>query len=477
MEWYNKSAEDALRELNADAAQGLSEAGAKHRLERYGENAWPQKNGNAVLDIVLAQLTDLLAILAIVSMLLALFAGQYFAALLFFLTAAIRVVPGILQDREAGRAVESLEGVTPANARVLRDGQVETLETRSIVPGDIVLLEAGDIVPADLRLFRALSLQIDESVITGSKTTVYKDADAVLPGASPVGDRVNMAYAGSTVVYGRAHGVVVATGARTELGKVANLLHKTPASQSVGRLRGIGQGIGLLCLAGWLILMILSAVRHSGSMLLSRMTAYAAVTLPAGLALVTSLSLMFGMERIRKRSAQLKRLTAAESLGAVSVICSDKSGTLTKNEMTVTLLWSGNRLTTVSGSGYKPQGSFRTPKGEAVQPLRRRDILMTLTAAALCNNAALEETAVDTWSAVGNPTEAALVTLVTKAGLDKSTLDAAFPRVAEIPFDPGRRMMTTIHRGNHFPIAYSKGAADVVVRPATRSSWAATASA
>ena len=463
MEWYNKSAEDALRELNADAAQGLSEAGAKHRLERYGENAWPQKNGNAVLDIVLAQLTDLLAILAIVSMLLALFAGQYFAALLFFLTAAIRVVPGILQDREAGRAVQSLEGITPPTAKVLRDGKVDTLETKRIVPGDIILLEAGDVVPADLRLFRAQSLQIDESIITGSTTAVYKEAEAVLPEPSPVGDRVNMAYAGSAVIYGRGQGVVVATGARTELGQAADLLHNTPASRSVGRLRGLGQGIGLLCLAGWIILIIVSLARGGGSTLLSRMTAYASVTLPAGLALVTTLSLMFGMDRLRRHGAQLKRLTAAESLGAVSVICSDKSGTLTKNEMTVTLLWTGNRLTTVSGTGYKPRGSFRTPKGETVQPLRRRDLLMTLTAAALCNNAALEETAPDTWSAVGNPTEAALVALVGKAGLDKGTLDTAFPRVAEIPFDPARRMMTTIHRGNHYPIAYTKGAADVVV--------------
>ena len=232
MEWYNKSAEDALRENNTDAAQGLSQSNAKHRLERYGENTWPHKSSNALLDIVLAQMTDLLAILAIVALILALAARQYAAAALFFVAAAIRVLPGILQDREASRAVEALEGFTPSSARVLREGHVETLEPREIVPGDIVLLEAGDLVPADLRLFRAVSLQIDESVITGSSVAVYKEAEAILPGPAPVGDRVNMAYAGSAVIYGRGQGVVVATGAQTELGQVADILHTAPAPQT-----------------------------------------------------------------------------------------------------------------------------------------------------------------------------------------------------------------------------------------------------
>ncbi len=467
MEWYNKSADDALREQNTDAARGLAPSGARSRLERFGENVWTQKQNAGVAGIVLAQLSDLPGLLSLVSMVLALATRQYAAAVLFLIAAAARIVPGVLQDLQASRAAELLENITPAAAKVLRDGRAETLPSREIVPGDIVLLEAGDIVPADLRLLEAFSLQIDESVITGSRAAVYKDAGAVLPGPAPVSDRVNMAYAGSAVLYGRGRGVVVATGAKTELGMVACELHTADAAESGGALRGVGQGIGLACVAGWIVLLILGIARREMGDVMRQMTAFASAVLPAGMAVVATLSLMEGTKRLSKRGAQLKRLNAAVMLGAANVICADKTGTLTKNEMTATMLWTGGRLTAVDGEGYAPAGGFYTPGGEKLDPLSRRDLVMSLTAAALCSNAALEETSINTWAAVGNPTEAALVALAAKAGIDKAVLDRTFPRIAEIPFQPERGMMTTIHHGRHFPVAYSKGAPDVILARCT----------
>ncbi|MGI6336429.1 MAG: HAD-IC family P-type ATPase [Eubacteriales bacterium] len=469
MEWYNKSAEDAIREQNADEKNGLTQSGARHRLERYGQNVWPIQSKSGMAGVIFAQCSDFLVIVALLALLCALVTKQYAAAVLFLIAAAARVVPGVIQDGQAQRAVEALENVTPTGARVLRDGRAETLPTAEIVPGDIVLLEAGDIVPADLRLISTVSMQIDENLITGARSAVFKEADAVLPGPAPVSERVNMAYAGSAVIYGRGRGVVVATGTKTELGHVADALHTVPVSDSAGALRGVGQGFGIFCAIGWILLIILGILRRDSAQndTLAQMTAYAAAILPSGLAVVTTLTLMQGMERMKKRGAILRRLSTAESLGAANVICADMAGTLTKNELTTTMLWSGGRITTVDGFGYTPEGAMRNADGEKLNPLTRRDLIMTLTAAALCNNAALEETAIDTWSAVGDPTEAALVALAQKAGLKKATLDATFPRMAEIPFDADRRMMTTIHRGGRYPIAYTKGAPDVVLSRCT----------
>lgn len=467
MEWYNKSAEDALRELNADDQKGLSQQAAEHRLERYGANTLPRKTNDNLTSIILDQCADVLVAGLLLAFICALLSGQFAAAFFFLIAAAARVIPGALQDSRASRNVQSLENFTPDTGRVLRDGHVDMIPAENIVPGDIVVLEAGDIVPADLRLIETVSLQIDEALIDGSTEAVYKDADAVMQGNVPAAERTNIAYAGSAVVYGRGRGVVIATGDKTELGTVAGMLHGITISDSVGDLRNIGQGIGILCIIGWLLLLIFGLARGEVIGLVGQLANFAAASIPAGLAIVTTLTLAITMRRLEKKGIHITRLSSAERLGAVNVICTDKTGTLTENEMTATLIWTGSRFTVIEGSGYAPTGKFYDPDGSEIDPLSRKDIIMAMTAAALCNNAELEESDVDTWKAVGDPTEAALLAMAGKAGIRKDSLDEAFPRLAEIPFDPERRMMTTVHRTARFPMAYTKGAVDDILTRCT----------
>jgi|GEM_PF-157812 len=468
MEWYQKSAEDALKELNTNAEQGLSESAAEHRLERYGANALPQKNGKKLKAVLLEQCSDILTAALFVAMLCSAATKSYLAAFLFLVSIAARIVPGIMLDLRFGRKAGSLESFRSVNTKVWREGHTETVPTEEVVPGDIVILEAGDIVPADLRLIESYSLQIDESMLSGSAGTCDKKAQTVLKGTALKDEQVNMAFAGTTVVYGRGRGVVTATGENSELKNVAGLLRDAAENDSGTKTEVVGQEIGLLCIAGWLILLVADLIYGETALYLKQLSTFAAAVIPGGLVLALSVAALDSLKKFKADGVRINDLSAMENLSRVNVICTDRTGTLTENEMVATLLWTNNRFTVVEGSGYTPEGKFRSAEGEVIDPWERKDLIKLLSASALCNNAVLEESDVDIWTARGDAMEAALLAMTEKAGIRKSALESAFPRLAEIPFDAERRRMTTVHRTPRYPIAYVKGAAEEILSRCTK---------
>lgn len=466
MEWYNKSAEDVVREQNADVQHGLTRTNAAHRMERYGDNALPVKGNVGMLQRVGRACTDAMVLTSLLALLVALLCRNWLLAALFLVLAALRAAVSVRQELLQDAGENGVRMLRPEEARVLRESRPVMVPTRELVPGDVVLLEAGDLVPADLRLISTVGLQLDESILTGDQTAVSKDAGVVLEGEQPIEARVNMAFAGSCVVYGRGRGVVVGTGVHTELGGVSfenALPERDRTAEQVAR------GVGIFCLAGWVILLVTGLIRaeNPAEETLPRLASFAAAALPGGLTLALAACQSMHLQRMKKLGVIVRRLSSLGRLGTVNVICADKTGTFTSGEMVATTLWTGGKLTMVEGSGYNPTGKFLDRSGEAINPMQRKDLIMTLTAAALCNNAAIEESAIDSWAAVGEPTESALITLSTKAGMKKSVLDEAFPRLAEIPFDAERRMMTTIHRGHKSPIGYTKGAPEAVLARCT----------
>ncbi len=445
--WHAVAAEDALRRTGSGTA-GLTAEEAARRLAEHGPNELPTTKPRSAISRLLAQFDNLLIYVLIGAAVVTALLGHGLDAAVILGVVVVNAIVGFVQEGRAEQALDAIRGMLTPHASVLRDGRRLTISATELVPGDLVLLEAGDKVPADLRLTRLRGLRVEEAALTGESVPVEKAVEPVAAEAS-LGDRSSVAYSGTLVAAGQGRGVVVATGAATELGRISAMLGgvetlKTPLLQQMDKfarkltvvILGLG-AVGLrLRLAG-------ARLRGGGSLPGGGGLAVAAI--PEGLPAVLTITLAIGVRRMAARNAIVRRLPAVETLGAVSVVCSDKTGTLTRNEMAVAAAVTGAGRFTVAGTGYEPRGTT-TADGEVAREARA--VLAELArGAVLCNDATLLEDADAGWLVNGDPMEGALVAFAARAGQEPEALRRDIPRLDEIPFDSRHRYMATLHSG------------------------------
>lgn len=472
--WHSLEIKNISDILGTDIQTGLSSHVAKEKLKTEGYNELVGKKSLTIWQMLIGQFKDFLIIILIVASLVSAFIGEVTDATVIILIVILNAVLGVVQETKASKALEALKKMAAPEAKLIRDGVITEIPARELVSGDLVLIEAGNYVPADLILLESVNLKIDESSLTGESVPVEKNANTIFQEETPLGDRANSAFMGTVVTYGRGKGIVVATGMNTVIGTIAEMLETyqeedTPLQK---KLADLGKVLGIASLAICGVVFLLGLVR--GIPLLDMfMTAVslAVAAIPEGLPAIVTIVLALGMQRMVKRHAIIKKLHAVETLGSTTVICSDKTGTLTQNEMTVTNIFMNNNFYSVSGEGYKPYGDFFI-KGDKINLEEHPHLNLLLTIGALCNDSKLEQTgsneSENSWRIIGDPTEGALVVAAAKAGLFEKDLLQKMPRIKEIPFDSDRKRMTTFHPDNSGYVAYIKGAPDVILNLSTK---------
>ncbi len=464
---YKHKLEQLITELSVDPYKGLSVDEAAKRIEQYGPNSLKEKKQQTMLQKILAQFKDVMVLILIAASAVSAFLGEYIDASVIIAIVIINAVLGVVQEGKAEKAIEALKKMASPQARVMRDGQQRLIPAAELVPGDVVLLEAGDIVPADLRLFESQSLKAEEASLTGESVPVEKDALAILPEKTALGDRENMVFMSTALTYGKGRGLVVGTGSGTEIGRIADKLQDiseelTPLQKNLNQL---GKWLGIVCL-GISAAVFAQGLIAGGNVLDMFMTAVslAVAAIPEGLPAVVTIVLALGMKRMADHNAIVKKLLAVETLGSVDVICSDKTGTLTQNEMTVTRLFAGDQLLDVTGIGYAQTGELRNHTDGQIQPLSA-EIRTLLEIGLLCNDAALVVKTDGNPGILGDPTEGSLLVAAAKAGYDREDLIGRHPRLGDLPFDSERKMMSTFH--GHFSgerlVSLTKGAPDIIL--------------
>jgi Ca2+-transporting ATPase len=459
--WHTLRLDDVYLMLET-TPQGLSSDEVTKRLQRYGPNELKEKPRPSFLQLVLAQLNNFVVILLIVASVVSALLGDWVEAAAIMLIVVLNAILGVIQESRAEEALAALKKMAAPEAQVLRDGQRVGIPARQLVPGDVVLLETGNFIPADLRLVEAVNLRVEEAALTGESVPVQKNAALVLEKEASLGDRKNSVFMGTVIAYGRGRGIVVDTGMKTQLGLIADLLQsvheeETPLQKRLDQL-GKVLGIGALgvCALVFLLGLLRSGLFTQGfgpessaalvdAFMIAVSLAIAAV--PEGLAAVVTISLALGMREMVRRHALIRKLASVETLGSATVICSDKTGTLTQNVMTVNRLWVDGKFIEVTGSGYAPVGDFRID-GAKVSLADYPGISTALWVGVLNNDAQLEHTdeaGKSIFRIIGDPTEGALLVAATKAGIIQEELNTAYPRQKEIPFDSTRKRMVTIH--------------------------------
>ena len=458
--WYQQEAAAVTRALGTDPVGGLDKTEAQRRLAEHGPNELRTALPISAWHILGEQFKNILIIILLMATGLSAFLGHGVEAVVITVIVLFAVVLGFVQEFRAERAIEALREMAAPTATVLRNGDEEKVPARELVTGDILLLHAGDKIAADARLIEAVNLQIEEAALTGESLPVEKQTTP-LPGEDlAIGDRVNLAYAGTVVTYGRGRAVVVATGMKTEFGKIAQMLETvetgpTPLQLSLDKVGRMLAQVAIVIVA---LIVALGLLRGQPFIeILIFGIALAVAVVPEALPAVVTISLAIGVQRMVKRNALVRRLPAVETLGSTTVICSDKTGTLTKDEMTARRVFVKGQTFEISGAGYEPRGGFLPDtKDEALHRLLR--------AAALASDARIvHDETTGRWDVKGDPTEGALVVAAHKAGLRKAELDELFPRIDEIPFTSESKRMTTFHQTPSGVVAYSKGAPEVVL--------------
>ena len=497
--WHSQSIDEAVAALKSHRQEGLSPEEASRRLEQVGRNELAERPRPGFFKMLLDQFNNFVIIILIVAAVISLLLGDVLEAGAIMAIVVLNAVLGVIQESRAEQALAALKKMAAPEAHVLRGGHRVMIPAGELVPGDIVFLEAGNYVPADLRLIEAVNLRIDEASLTGESVPVEKRADVTLEPEVPLGDRINCAFMGSTVTYGRGMGLVTSTGMQTQIGHIAELIQSyeeepTPLQRRLDQLgRWLGWGSLALCAivfieeiyqgTDWRIIFdqgFLAYFQHAKQEIVDMFivaVSLAIAAVPEGLPAVVTICLALGMREMVRRHALIRRLPAVETLGSANVICSDKTGTLTQNQMMVVRLYVANHRLDVSGEGYEPEGEF-DHYGTPARPQDNPEIMALLTGGLLCSDARLEvlEDAANggrkRYRMVGDPTEGALVVAAAKAGLWREEVEARYPRVAEVPFDSARKRMSTIHRwdgqvtgrvGEPPYIAYVKGAPDVML--------------
>ncbi|MBM3151869.1 MAG: cation-translocating P-type ATPase [Chloroflexi bacterium] len=467
-DWHTLDIGQVLSGLST-RQEGLSSEEAARRFAQHGPNELQAGHRISPWEILFEQFKNVLIIILLVAAAFAGFVGEGLDAIVIGVIVLFAVGLGFVQEYRAERAIEALREMAAPTAAVMRDGEETEIPAREVVPGDIVLLRAGDKIPADSRLIEAVNLQVDEAALTGESVPVEKFIAPINNGELAIADRKNLVYAGTAATYGRGRAVVTSTGMNTEFGKIAQLLQtvessRTPLQENLDKV-----GKSLARAAFVIVALIVAIGLFRGQPLIEMMLfgiALAVAVVPEALPAVVTISLAIGVQRMVKRHALVRRLPAVETLGSTSVICSDKTGTLTKDEMTVRKIFTAGDVYEVSGAGYEPHGKFLL-NGSEIEP--SDSLRHLLRGAALASDAHIVHSEADRrWHVKGDPTEGALVVAAAKAGLKKVELDTQFPRVEEIPFTSETKRMTTLHKMDGRHVAYSKGAPEIVIESCTR---------
>lgn len=450
MEFFANTAEQVLSALHADREHGLTAAEAEKRLQEYGANVLKEKKKKTNFQRFLDQFKDVMILIliaaAIVSFVIAWIEGDakaFFEPCLILLIVILNAIMGVLQESKAERALDALKGLSAPHARVLRDGQEQIVDAASLVPGDIIRLEAGDFVPADARLLQSAGLKSEESALTGESVPAEKDALQAVPADAALGDRANMVFSGCSITYGTAAAVVTATGMQTEMGKIAGLLSGEADTQTPlqKKLAALGKNLGFLALAACAIIFVVGLLNGIPVMEIFMTSVSLAVSaIPEGLPAIVTIVLSIGVQRMVKKNAIIRRLPAVETLGSASVICSDKTGTLTQNRMTL-------------------QKAYLNGAADAIES-GSEDARALIRMASLCCDGTVTFNADGTATHIGDPTETAIVYAAHQFGDTKENLNAAFPRIAELPFDSDRKRMSVVVETEGRRIVITKGAFD-----------------
>jgi len=483
--WHQMSAHDVVVLQKTDADNGLSAAEAKRRLETVGPNELSEGVKLSPIVLFLNQFKDFMVLVLVGATLISGLLGEYLDAITILAIIVMNGILGFVQEFRAERSLRALKELSAPTAKVVRSGSLQEVPAKTLVPGDIVILESGDRIPADVRFLEVNDLYVEESALTGESVPVSKRVEPIEEEDVPLGDRRNLGFLGTMVTRGKARAVVIGTGMNTEMGRIADLIRtademETPLQH---RLEQLGKILIVIAL-GLTVMVVAAGILHGqpayGMFLAGVSLAVAAI--PEGLPAIVTIALALGVQRMIKRKAIVRKLPSVETLGCASVICSDKTGTLTQNKMTVTELWSGDKTYEVSGSGYDPHGDI-TLQGAHVDARRDPALRRLLQSGVLCNNARLVETPQDaagrergkstvkSYGIHGDPTEGALLALGGKAGMSQQSLAGMYKRVKEFPFDSERKRMSVVveHQGGRLVCA--KGAPDVLLELCSYIIW------
>jgi len=439
-QWFSKTVQEITEEFNTNIETGLSSQEAENRLKQYGPNKFQEGEKTSIWKMLWEQINSILIWILIVAAIISAFVGEITDAIIIFIVIALNAIIGIMEETKAEKALEELKKMSTPKAIVKRDGQIKEISSENLVPGDVVIIDAGRYIPADLRLIETANLQIEESALTGESVPVDKNADWHSNLEVPLGDQQNIAFMSTLSTYGRGSGIVTSTGMETEIGKIAKMLggqekEITPLQKKLNELGKIlGIGAVLIC-----IIMFFVGYFQGRDVLDMFLIAVslAVAAIPEGMVAIVTIVLALGVQKMSKRHAIVRKLPAVETLGSVSVICSDKTGTLTQNKMTVTKVYVDNQYTDLSAIQAKDDASYHLLRGMM-----------------LSNDATLDS---------GDPTEIALIVAGNELGLDKTELEQRFQRVNELPFDSDRKMMTTVHRDNSSYFSVTKGALESIL--------------
>lgn len=473
--WFSKEKDEVVHNLGS-SLEGLTLDKVKQKRQEYGYNELRERERKSSFQVFLSQFKNTFSVMLIIAIIISVLLGWYEAQTLHDSRLDIETfidgiaigsivilnsVIGFVQEYRSEKAIEALKKLTNPTARIVRENKEKEIQAREIVPGDILVLEEGDRIPADARLLEIVELSVDESVLTGESTAVSKNTET-LPVNTPIADRKNMIFTGTYVVNGRAKAIVTSTGINTQFGRISELVQKVDKEEIPlkKKLDNFAKKIGVIVIAAAAIIIIFSLIR-TGSIeieLLLTSVALAVSAVPEGLPAVVTVTLALGARELSKNNAVVRRLASVETLGSTTIICSDKTGTLTKGVMTVRRIFVDGKTVEITGTGYNTKGDFEIDNS-SINPLEDQDIELILRIGALCNNSSIDEPKI-----LGDPTEAALLVAASKSGMKLQNLKEKYPRVSEIPFSSKRRLMTTIHQVPKIgQVAYLKGSPEKIL--------------
>ncbi len=463
--WWNQSSEEICRNLKTDLHRGLSREEAEKRLQEFGPNQLPEQKRVSPLTLLINQFSSFIVWTLIAAAFIAGFLGEWVDATAIGVIVVLNGLLGFFQEFRADKSLAALRKMATLTSKVIRNGELQTLPSEKIVPGDLVLIEAGDRIPADGRIIQSIELSTQEAALTGESMPIHKIADPLEKPDLSVGDKKNMGFLGTVAVSGKGYMIVTETGLQTELGKIASLLQGGREEQTPLqiRLEELGHRLVWICLGVVALVFALGFFRGQPlveNLLISISLAVAAI--PEGLPAIVTIALSIGVRKMAKRNALVRRLPSVETLGCTSVICTDKTGTLTQNEMMVRSIWVNGSFVDVMGVGYNPEGDFKV-KDAKINFQDNPELIMALKIGTLCNSAELHQNPEKGWSIAGDPTEGALLTVAGKAQLFKQDLEQKNPILGEIPFDSERKRMSMARQTDEGSMLFTKGATDVIL--------------